>query len=308
MAKITVNPITGSYLSVTAFNNAMQQIEDALNDNVLWRDGFVSEPNTMDNDLDMGGYQTLNLSAPRFENSPVRLSDLVAATGALAGTTTALLTTIDDSGLYYSASNVEAMGQEIGASLATNVLNIATNEADIAALPSKAETLSNKTMTSPTINTPIINTPTVNGVTGRGSEFFTASDIVSLVSSSSSSSVAWSTITDSTLTTNNATIAWIQISLSGYIISAAAFDSSYGLYLETSGLSGSVNAITQGPQFSGKVRMKTAGSVNETSTAENTWLVPVVLDGSSQFQWGSHLSSAVYTDFKLSIDLVGYEV
>lgn len=61
MAKITLNPITGSYASVTAINARLQQIEDALNDNIIWRSGFVGEPNAMSVDLDMAGNRILNL-------------------------------------------------------------------------------------------------------------------------------------------------------------------------------------------------------------------------------------------------------
>jgi len=76
MAKITLNPVSGSYASVTAFNARMQQIEDAFNNDVLWRDGFISEPNQMDNDLDMSGKDILNLPAPATSTSPVRLQEL----------------------------------------------------------------------------------------------------------------------------------------------------------------------------------------------------------------------------------------
>lgn len=60
MAKITLDPILGSYASVTTINSRFQQIEDALNNNVLWRAGFTGEPNTMAVDLDMNGGSILN--------------------------------------------------------------------------------------------------------------------------------------------------------------------------------------------------------------------------------------------------------
>ena len=60
MAKITINDINGSYASVTAVNARLQQVEDALNNNVLWRGGFTGEPNTMSVDLDMNGQSILN--------------------------------------------------------------------------------------------------------------------------------------------------------------------------------------------------------------------------------------------------------
>jgi len=60
MAKITINPIPGSYASVTAINQRLQLIEDAFNNDVLYRDNPVGEPNTMANDFDMGGFSILN--------------------------------------------------------------------------------------------------------------------------------------------------------------------------------------------------------------------------------------------------------
>ena len=63
MAKITLNPLSGSYASVTAINARLQEIEDVLNDNILWRDGFDTEPNEMNKDLDMNGNSILNIQA-----------------------------------------------------------------------------------------------------------------------------------------------------------------------------------------------------------------------------------------------------
>ena len=68
MAKITLSPITGSYASVTAINARFQQIEDAFNDDVLWRDGFTGEPNSMAKDLDMAGFDILNASTIELTN------------------------------------------------------------------------------------------------------------------------------------------------------------------------------------------------------------------------------------------------
>lgn len=63
MAKITLDPILGSYASVTTLNSRLQQVEDALNDDVLWRNNPVGETNTMFNDLDMNGYSINNVGA-----------------------------------------------------------------------------------------------------------------------------------------------------------------------------------------------------------------------------------------------------
>ena len=63
MAKITLDPIVGSYASVTALNKRFSQIEDAFNDGVLWRANPIGTVNTMTNDLDLNGYTLLNVTA-----------------------------------------------------------------------------------------------------------------------------------------------------------------------------------------------------------------------------------------------------
>jgi len=60
MAKVTINDIVAQFASSTEINNRFQQIEDELNNNVLYRNNPVGEPNTMANDLDMGTYNILN--------------------------------------------------------------------------------------------------------------------------------------------------------------------------------------------------------------------------------------------------------
>lgn len=85
MAKIVINPITGSYATVPALNARLQQIEDALNNDILWRDGFVAEPNQMEVDLDMSGNSILNstidvgttsVAAVTFVQNGVLVTDL----------------------------------------------------------------------------------------------------------------------------------------------------------------------------------------------------------------------------------------
>ena len=60
MAKITIDDITSSFASVTQLNAYFQQLEDELNDKVLYRNNPDGEPNTMENDLDMNSNDLLN--------------------------------------------------------------------------------------------------------------------------------------------------------------------------------------------------------------------------------------------------------
>lgn len=169
MAKITIDPISGSYASVTALNERFQQLEDVLNDDILWRDGFIGEPNLMTVDLDMNGYNLLNVqdfssedlymgayATPPSEYSPgVPLS--TEHTGVLYFNTTdnsmyvwtgtawsslssaatdASAIAIADAGGYYSASNVEDALQDIATSGAAgkgaNIIGIEDPTSDYA--------------------------------------------------------------------------------------------------------------------------------------------------------------------------------
>lgn len=60
MAKVTIPDLTASYASVTKLNEYFQQLEDELNNNVLYRDNPSGEPNAMSNDIDMDSNDILN--------------------------------------------------------------------------------------------------------------------------------------------------------------------------------------------------------------------------------------------------------
>lgn len=114
MAKITLNPLVGSFASVTALNNLFQLIESEFNNKALYRDNPVGETNTMVSDLDMAFNNLLNLPAPVNDNDPVRLQDLLGLSTPL-GSASATLVTISDSGSYFTSDNAEGALQELGA-------------------------------------------------------------------------------------------------------------------------------------------------------------------------------------------------
>lgn len=68
------NIASGYHLS--RINNNFQKIEDVLNEQMLWREGYVSGETLMRRDLDMNGYNILNLPYPGSFLSPVRLKDV----------------------------------------------------------------------------------------------------------------------------------------------------------------------------------------------------------------------------------------
>jgi parallel beta-helix repeat protein len=66
-------------------NDRFQQIEDELNNKVLYRDNPGTEPNIMSTPLDMNSTRILNLPAALSSSEPVTLSQLQAATGSGGG-------------------------------------------------------------------------------------------------------------------------------------------------------------------------------------------------------------------------------
>ena len=63
MAKITLPDIASQFASQEALNDRFNEIEKHLNDNVLYRDNPVSEPNEMRNDLDMNLNDIINIQS-----------------------------------------------------------------------------------------------------------------------------------------------------------------------------------------------------------------------------------------------------
>jgi len=76
MAKITLPDIAAQFASAAALNSRFQEIEDHLNDLVLYRVNPEGEPNAMGQILDMNGYQIANLPFPVAPTDAVRLQDL----------------------------------------------------------------------------------------------------------------------------------------------------------------------------------------------------------------------------------------
>jgi len=112
MAKLTLNDHSSGYQSAAAHNSNNDQIEAEFQDKVLYRDNPVGEPNTMEQDLDMNSNQIKNLDAPVNNNDAARLQDITDASSI--GTSTGVLTSITDSGGYYTSDNSEGALQELG--------------------------------------------------------------------------------------------------------------------------------------------------------------------------------------------------
>lgn len=60
MAKISISNLSSGFNSTTTLNNAFDAIETELNNKVLYRNNPSGEPNQMEQDFDMNGYNILN--------------------------------------------------------------------------------------------------------------------------------------------------------------------------------------------------------------------------------------------------------
>lgn len=70
MSKIELPAVTGSN-NTSRINDNFQKIEDALNQEVLYRKGYTGEPNEMETNLDMNGKQILNVATGTSDGSLV---------------------------------------------------------------------------------------------------------------------------------------------------------------------------------------------------------------------------------------------
>ena len=61
MAKITLPSIVSGYATTTQLNNAFDAIESEFQNKVLYRNNPSGEPNQMEQDLDMNGYNLNNV-------------------------------------------------------------------------------------------------------------------------------------------------------------------------------------------------------------------------------------------------------
>jgi hypothetical protein len=71
MSKIEIAPLPSGHGTAAALNQRLQLIEDALNNDVLWRDTPPAEPNNMENDLDMDSNRILNLPDAELDHEPI---------------------------------------------------------------------------------------------------------------------------------------------------------------------------------------------------------------------------------------------
>lgn len=111
MSKIVLDDTAGGY-NLSKINDNFQKIEDALNNEVLYRDNPDGEPNAMSNDLDMNGNRIFNLPEPVSPSEAARLQDVQNAISASAANLVSFTPTGD-----IAATNVQAAIAEVDAEM-----------------------------------------------------------------------------------------------------------------------------------------------------------------------------------------------
>lgn len=141
---------TGSGFNRSVINDNFQKIEDELNNNVLRREVFANEVNSMRTDLDMNSQRILNLPKPENAYEPARLIDLSNIIGNISLTPDAKDVTFEGD-VDYSVDNVES-ALEVEAFLRSGIQdnltlleeNVSVNDLSISGLESNVNVLQNE--------------------------------------------------------------------------------------------------------------------------------------------------------------------
>lgn len=126
MAKIVLNDTTGGY-NISVINDNFDKIEDALNNEVFYRDNPPGEPNALATDLDANSQRIYNLPEPLLANEAARLQDVQ---NAVAGASQANLIGFTPTGTIASTNVQAAIAEVSSETAAANALKVST--ADLA--------------------------------------------------------------------------------------------------------------------------------------------------------------------------------
>lgn len=108
MAKITIADVSGGYNLQQDVNARFQQVEDALNTNVLWRTAVMGESNNMDHDIDMDNNDVMNVMNMEATNIVSGGIDIIAQVEAAELAATQQASSAADSAIAAAASAVTA--------------------------------------------------------------------------------------------------------------------------------------------------------------------------------------------------------
>jgi len=131
LAKITIADVSGGYNLQQDVNARFQQVEDALNTNVLWRTAVMGESNNMDHDLDADSNDLLNVNSIDATNILSGGIDIIAQVDAAELAATQQASSAADSAIAAAASAVTANNgvATIGASEAAAAQSAIDSEA-----------------------------------------------------------------------------------------------------------------------------------------------------------------------------------
>lgn len=122
MAKISLANILSGF-SLTRINDNFKKIEDALNDEVFYRNNPFGEDNTVKTNLNMNGHRVYNLPAPSMDNEAARLKDVRnAVDAATLGKTANLINFAPTSSI--SATNVQGAIEEVDRKITGTYLSV----------------------------------------------------------------------------------------------------------------------------------------------------------------------------------------
>lgn len=126
MSKIILNDVVGGY-NLSTINTNFQKIEEALNDEVLYRDNPIGEPNSLASDIDANGKKIINLPDPTSDTEPATKGWIV---DTLTGQVDEAVEDAEAAALAASNSASSASGYASSASASAIA---AANSAEIAA-------------------------------------------------------------------------------------------------------------------------------------------------------------------------------
>ena len=281
---LEIGPTVDEIANAEAAAIAAVSAYDSFDDRYL---GEKSSPPTLDND----GNALLN-GAMYWNNTTVPGKMWIYDIGAVAwglitsaNATSASSVSISDVGGYYTGSDVEAMGQEVGV--------------EFAALPTKVETLSNKTLSNPAITA-----PTVNGVSGYGMVIL---DEPKLLATITTSVAVWTNLDMSTLypaaATAGAKIALLKI-VASLDSTTAGITTSAVTYLKETGGGGSITTHRVSQLQVTKDTADTSPSASEVAQVSEA---TIPLDANSDLSYQSTLTGSGAAK-NIEIFLVGYYV
>lgn len=177
MTKLVLDVLnSGSSLSV--INDNFQKIQTELQNNILYRNNPIGEPNSLGNDIDMNGKRIYNLPAPISNSEAARLQDIVDATSGILSaslipfTPYGAVSSVNVQGAIQELDSEKVSKQELSLSSGSSLIGGGVQIVNsIALLRSLLKTSASKTAITTGYYT--------NGDGGGGAYYYDATDVIS---------------------------------------------------------------------------------------------------------------------------------